>query len=307
MQNIFLTGATGCCGSYLADQLLQKNIKLYLGVRLPERLPERLLKHPRVSVLAGDLQELGPWLAALHDSDVLIHPAVQWGGPETFALNVRQTRALLDALDPSRCQQAFLFSTASILNAQADLEVRALKYGTDYIRSKAVAQLQLATHPLAARMHWIYPTVVLGGDAQHPYSAAAQNPHQLLRWLHLLRWMTARGTFHFIHAHDLATVIVQLLSHPSGGHWIVGQPALQVREALGQLCQYAGLRYAPSLDLDRLWPGLRPLLQSRMTPWDHFVFQHHRHVAYPAVRPEDFGRVSAFPDLSRVFEQLQKK
>jgi nucleoside-diphosphate-sugar epimerase len=307
MQNIFLTGATGCCGSYLAEQLLQQNIRLYLGVRHPERLPKWLRDDSRVEILIGDLHDLTPWHKALEKSDILIHPAVHWGGPETFRINVRQTHALLDAVDPERCQQVMLFSTASILNPAQQLEMRALKHGTEYIRSKAVAHVQLGTHKLAERITWIYPTVVLGGDAHHPYSAASQQPTQLLRWLHLLRWMTAQGAFHFIHAHDLATVVCQLLvTARPGGHWVVGQPALQVSEALYELCRYTGLRYRPYCDLDRLWPAIRPLVVNRMTSWDHFVFQHHRYVTYPAVRPEDFAATSVFPDLASVFSALQK-
>lgn len=307
MQNIFLTGATGCCGSYLAEQLLQQNIKLYLGVRRPERLPLWLREHPQVQILIGDLQDLSSWSTALRNCDALIHAAVHWGGPETFQVNVRQTRALLDALDQERCQHAVLFSTASILDHTQQLEIRALKHGTEYIRSKAAAHIQLATHPLAERLTWIYPTVVLGGDAHHPYSAASQQPTQLLRWLHLLRWLSAQGAFHFIHAHDLATVVCQLLAtEQTGGHWVVGQPALQVSEALQQLCDYTGLPYQGILNLEYLWPALRPLLATRMTQWDHFVFQHHRYVTYPAVRPEDFAATSAFANLASVFTALQK-
>jgi nucleoside-diphosphate-sugar epimerase len=310
MGPILITGASGCVGHYLVDRLLQLTDRpLWLLVRSPEKLQFDWQNHPQIEVLAGDLRELDRFADRLKQVQTAILAATCWGGPETFAVNVGQNQALMDGLDPDRCDQILYFSTASVLGRDGHLLSEALQLGTDYIRSKAECTQQLTDRPLADRITAVYPTIVLGGDRDKPYSEPTKGLPEALRYISLIRRLKVDGSFHFVHAADIARVVAHLAlnppTEPGPRHFVLGQPALTANELVDIASTVlkgrpARLKIPLSVGLaDRLidWFNIQ------MGPWDRFCMAY-RHFTYDQVwSPASFGLETAYPTLADILRQ----
>lgn len=286
---ILITGASGSTGSYLLETLLaESELPVIAWVRHRERL--RQPPHPRLQVWDGGLEALDVYTRELRHVTHLIHVATCWGGPDTFKINLRQSWQLLKRLDPEVCRHIHLFSTASLLGAQQVFAPQALKWGTDYIRSKAALHSRLATHPLQIPVSVYYPTVVLGGDSQHPYTAAAAGLNDLPRWLNILRWLSADGRFHLIHARDIARILSYRLRHDlAPARIVLGNPALDINELISRLLKLYQLSPAPAqLSLSRVLPPLTAALRPWMSDWDRYSLRM-RHLRYDTVNAASYG------------------
>jgi UDP-glucose 4-epimerase len=76
--NIFITGATGFIGHYVAKLLLEKGHSLRVLARNPGRVPS-LAAHPHVQIVEGDLGTLGCTQLGLEECDAVVHLALGWG------------------------------------------------------------------------------------------------------------------------------------------------------------------------------------------------------------------------------------
>ncbi len=70
---ILLTGATGLIGRYLTSSLVQDGYKVQVLTRSPQRAAALL--PPTVGLTRWDARTLGDWVAALKDTDAIIHLA----------------------------------------------------------------------------------------------------------------------------------------------------------------------------------------------------------------------------------------
>jgi len=310
MGPILITGASGCVGHYVVDHLLQLTDRpLWLLVRDPNKLQFPWRNHPQIEVLQGDLRDLDRFADRLKQVQTAMLVATCWGGPETFEVNVGQNQALMDALDPDRCEQIIYFSTASVLGRDGHLLAEALQFGTDYIRSKAECTQHLVDRPLADRITAVYPTIVLGGDATKPYSEPTKGLPEALRYIRLIRRLKVDGSFHFVHAADIAQVVCHLAlnppSEPGPRHLVLGQAAMTANELVDTASQVlkgrpARLKIPLSVGLaDRLidWFNIE------MGPWDRFCMAY-RHFTYDrVVSPASFGLETAYPTLADILRQ----
>ncbi|MGE3726511.1 MAG: NAD-dependent epimerase/dehydratase family protein [Candidatus Sericytochromatia bacterium] len=302
---IFLTGASGCVGSYLLSTLLAKTqCQIFVLLRQPDKLPQAQRVHPRLTILHGDLASVSDWQAELGQTEVLIHAAVQWGGVGVYQVNHTQSLKLLSHLNPQICRQIFYFSTASLLGQQGRFNPRTLSAGTDYIRSKASCYLSLHQSEWRSRLACLYPTVVLGGDQTHPLSAASQGLKDIHRWIPWLRYFKASGQFHWIHAEDIASMLLHWLRHPIPAQDLVlGNPAQSVNQVLAEFSQYTQTPPRPQLALETLLPFLLPLLSRQMSDWDRHSLRE-RQLTYDPVYPKRLGLDSRFQALSAVLSDL---
>jgi nucleoside-diphosphate-sugar epimerase len=303
---VFLTGASGCVGSYLLTELLeQTKSEVYVLIRTPSRLSQTHLNHRRVHVLEGDLASLSKWKRELNQTQILIHTAVQWGGPETFQVNLKQTQNLFDYLDPAICQKIFYFSTASLLGTKEQWTARSLFAGTDYIRSKAAFYISSHQSIWSPKTYFLYPTVVLGGDLNHPFSAAGQGLQNLPKWIPWLRFLKAKGVFHWIHAEDIAKLLVHWLeTKPPAQHLILGNPAQSINTTIVQFNNFAQKkRAALRIPLEPVLPLLMPFLMHKMSAWDRYSL-YHRDLSYESVYPQKYGLASRFSNLEAVLQDL---
>jgi nucleoside-diphosphate-sugar epimerase len=317
---ILITGASGCVGQHITEQLLREtDAQLLLWLRDPAKLTAVPADHPRITLLVGDLRDVEPHRAAIASATRIIHTATAWGDPERAQqVNVVAVKAMLAAADPALLEQVVYFSTASILNRDLELLPEAMSCGTEYIQTKALCLQQLEQHPLAARIVAVFPTLVFGGrvDGSGPFptSYLTAGLKEGARWLWLAKWLRADASFHFIHAADIARVCVHLATHPhapnpeigqgSVRRLVLGQPAVTVNDTVKRLCRWRR-SWLPPLGVDLqgwLIEGLIKLLRIEVNAWDRFSIRQRHFVHEPISPPERFGMVSHAPTLDAVFD-----
>ncbi|MEO0406271.1 MAG: NAD(P)-dependent oxidoreductase [Cyanobacteria bacterium P01_A01_bin.135] len=310
MARILITGASGCIGHYIVAALMrQTEHELFLLVRNPAKLKVNTEHRPGVQVIQGDMLHIEAQADLLKTIDVAILTAAAWGDPQqTQAVNVTQTLALLKLLDPERCRQVIYFSTASILDQKNHLLEEAGQLGTDYIRTKYQCHRELRKLAIAANTTVVFPTLVFGGDAQKPMSHLSAGLRDVTRWVGLIRFFKIDGSFHYIHARDIAQVILYLVRNPvSPGamrQMVLGNPQITVDGAIRELCRYFGMALpAARVSLLAVARVVVPLFRVQMAEWDWFCLQY-RHFTYEnPVNPETFGIPSyceTVQDLMRI-------
>jgi nucleoside-diphosphate-sugar epimerase len=313
-KRIFMTGASGCIGHYIAETLIQDTEHdLFLLVRNPDKLGFDYEARPGVTILQSDLRQIERFGDLLKTMDVAILAATAWGGDQSFDINVVKTIRLMDLLDPEVCEQVIYFSTASVLDRSNNILSQAGQLGTEYIRSKYNCLVQLPKLAIYPKITTLFPTLVLGGDTNKPYSHVSSGIRDVVKWVDLIRWLKADASFHFIHARDIAQVVQYLVDHPldtrdieepdalSAKRLVLGNPKLTANQAVEELCQYLNKRiyYRIPLSLG-LANILIALFRIQMAAWDRFSMNY-RHFSYQnPVTPETFGLPAYCPTLTDV-------
>jgi nucleoside-diphosphate-sugar epimerase len=304
MKRIFVTGASGCIGHYIAEALIQgTEHELFLLVRNPDKLQFDYQARSGVNILQGDLQHIEKFSKLLHQEiDVAILAATSWGGTEeAYEINIVKTLTLLKLLDPQICEQVIYFSTASILDRHNQLLPEAGQLGTDYIRTKYQCFSQLSQLPIADRITALFPTLVFGGDKNKPLSHLSSGWSEVVKWIDLIRWLKADGSFHFIHARDIAQVVCYLVENPPSicVDWeqeklvrklVLGNAPITANEAIEQICNYLNkkiyLRIPLSIGLMNL---LIKIFRIQMDSWSRFALNYRHFVHQNPVNPASLG------------------
>ena len=294
-KRILVTGASGCIGHYISEALIQETEhELYLLVRNPKKLQVETQARSGVTVLQGDMQEIGKFADLLKTIDVAVLTATAWGGEATFDINVHKTHELLNLLEPDRCEQVIYFSTASVLDRNNQPLKEAGELGTDYIRSKYDCLHKIPGLAIAPKVTTVFPTLVVGGDRNKPYSHVTSGIPEVTKYIDLIRYLKADGSFHFIHGRDIATVVQYLIDNPpkqdEPRSLVLGQAQLTVNQAIEEVCAYLGkkifFRIPLSLSLANL---IIVLFRIQMAAWDRFSMNY-RHFTYQnVVNPDSVG------------------
>jgi len=308
-KKIFITGASGCIGHYIANILIeQTDHELYFLIRYPQKLKFNYQKRPGIHIINSDLREIEKNADLLRQMNGVILAATAWGGTkEVFDTNVVKTLSLIKLLDPDVCEQVLYFSTASILDRENQLLKEAGQVGTDYIRSKYELMWELKRLTKSPPLVCLYPTLVLGGDDHHPYSHLSGGLPDLVKYVSLLRWLKAEGSFHFIHAADIAQVVYHLIEHPPVSHTmqhlVLGNQAITANQAIAQACEYLGKRMYWQLNLsDWLIESIIVAFQIKMATWDRFCLDY-RHFTYTnPVNPSSYNLPHYCPTIADVFK-----
>ncbi len=304
---ILVTGASGCIGHYICQALIQQtDHELYLLVRNPNKLQVNTQYRPGITVLQGDMKEIEQFAHLLKTIDTAVLTATSWGGEDIFEINVNKTLRLLNLLDPTRCQQVIYFSTASVLDRHNKLLKEAGEIGTDYIRSKYECISKLSQRAIAPQITVLLPTLVLGGDAQKPYSHLSAGLSEVPKWINLARFFQVDGSFHFIHGRDIAQVVRYLIDNPPNNQprqFVLGQKRLTVNQAIEEICAYLNkktyFRIPLYLSLANLFIVL---FRIQMATWDRFCLQY-RHFTYEnVINPDSFGLPNYCPTLTDVLK-----
>ncbi|MGA9382043.1 MAG: NAD-dependent epimerase/dehydratase family protein [Phormidium sp.] len=293
---ILITGASGCIGQYITETLIKETEhELFLLVRDPRKLKIDCNSRPGINIVQGDMKYISRLAKMLKTIDCAILTAAAWGGQqEALDVNVFKTLQLLNYLDPNICQQVIYFSTASILDKHNHLLKEARELGTEYIRSKYEGLTRISKLPIADRITTLFPTLVLGGDEEHPYSHVSSGLPGLKKWINYIRFFKADGSFHFIHAKDIAQVVFYLLknspSREQKNWFVLGNQPTTVNQAVEEACKYL---QKPILFRLNLSPWLADILiwlfHIQMAAWDRFCLEY-RHFTYTnAINPATFG------------------
>ncbi len=318
MKRIFITGASGCIGHYMTQALIQNtNHELYLLVRNPDKLQFDYQSRPGIHVLSGDMSRIEEYSDLLFENiNVAILAATAWGGEkETYNINVVKTLALINLLNPQICKRVIYFSTASILDRHNQLLLPASEFGHDYIRTKYQCFTQLAQQEIADKIIAVFPTLVFGGDRDKPYSHLSSGITDVTKWIKLIRWFSIDGSFHFIHAQDIAGVISYLVEHPefspqpkpskeSVDCLVLGNPAITVDQAIAQMSNYFGTRIYWRFPL-YIWLAniFIKIFRIQMDSWSRFSLDYRHFTHTNPVTPKSFGLTnycSTVAELMRV-------
>lgn len=287
MKRIFFTGASGCIGHYLAESLIEDtNHELFLLVRNPAKLKFDSQKRAGIKILQGDLRNIEQYSDLLSTMDVAILAATSWGGiEETNQINVVQTLALMELLDCQKCEQVIYFSTASILNQNNELLPEAAEFGTNYIKTKYECCTRLPELEIYPKITTIFPTLVIGGDENKPYSHLYAGLPDVLKWIDLIRWFKADGSFHFIHGRDIAQVVTHLVDNPpqKTRKIVLGNERITVNQGIEIISNYLGkniyFRIPLSVNLANLFIKI---FQIKVQAWDQFSLRY-RHFTHKEV------------------------
>lgn len=300
-----MTGASGCIGHYIADLLIQQTSHdLFFFVRDPQKLKFDYNARPGITIIEGDMQEIERVGRLLKTIDCAILAATSWGGAQqTYDTNVTKTIRLMNLLDPLVCEQVLYFSTASILDRQNQPLPEAGALGTDYIKSKYICHQQISKLAIAPQVTTLFPTLVFGGDEHKPYSHLSAGIKDVTRWIDLIRFLKADASFHFLHAQDIAQVVLHLVEvppEPGPNHDVVlGNPAITVNGAVEEVCAYLNKRIYFRIPLSiQLANLIIKLFQIQMAPWDRFCLNY-RHFTYQnPVSPASFDLPAYCPSVA---------
>jgi nucleoside-diphosphate-sugar epimerase len=307
MKRIFITGASGCIGHYLAEALIQQTEhELFFLVRNPDKLQFNYKARPGITIVSGDLREIEQFSDLLKTVDIAILAATSWGGiTESVEINVVKTLRLMELLDPELCEQVIYFSTASILDRNNHLLKEAGELGTYYISTKHDCYSKLSDVVIAPKITTVFPTLVLGGDQNKPYSHLSGGLPDVIKWMDLIRWFQADGSFHFIHAQDIAQVVTYLVDSPlpdsSPKQLVLGNQRTTVNEAIAEICAYLNKKIYVRIPL-YIWLAniFIKVFRLRMAAWDKFCLNY-RHFTYTnPVTPATFGLKNYCTTLSDV-------
>ncbi|MGL4619758.1 NAD-dependent epimerase/dehydratase family protein [Chroococcidiopsis sp.] len=310
---ILITGASGCIGHYISEILIQEtDYELYLLVRNPQKLQIDITTRPGVKVLQGDLANIKQFADLLKTIDIAVLVATVWGGEDTFEINVNKTIQLLNLLDPEKCQQVIYFSTASVLDRQNNLLKEAGTLGIDYIRSKYETLSRLPELAIAPKITVLFPTLVLGGDAQKPYSHLSAGLPDVTKWINIARFFKTEGSFHFIHGRDVAQVVKYLISSEDlnlssfptpdsrlSTPYVLGQKLITANQVIEEICRYLNKKIYFRIPLYSSLTNLFIVLfRIQMAEWDRFCLQYRYFTYKNIVNPSSFGLPNYCPTLS---------
>jgi nucleoside-diphosphate-sugar epimerase len=307
-KRIFMTGASGCIGHYIAEALIQNtNHELFFLVRNPSKLKFNYEARPGITILQADLRQIESFGDLLKTMDVAILTAAAWGGEqETFDVNVLKTLRLMELLDPQICQQVLYFSTASVLDRNNQPLKEARQLGTDYIRSKYDCLARLEKLAIFPKITTLFPTLVLGGDDNKPYSHISPGIAVVVKWFDIIRFLQADGSFHFVHARDIAQVVQYLVEHPSNESrqkLVLGNKCTTVNQAVEEVSRYLGKKIYFRIPLT-LWLAnlIIAVFRIQMAAWDRFSMNYRHNTYQNLVNPETFGLTTYCPTFTDILK-----
>ncbi len=296
MKRIFLTGASGCIGHYMTEALIQEtDHELFLLVRNPAKLQFDYNARSNIHILQGDLQNIDQFKDLLKTINVAILAATSWGGiQESYEINVIKMLELINSFDVEICEQIIYFSTASILDKNNQPLPEAGELGTNYISTKYTCYTKIFDLPIANKITTVFPTLVFGGEENKPYSHLSGGFSDVIKWVDLIRWFKADGSFHYIHGKDIAQVIKYLVDHPpkesDTRQLVLGNKATTVDEAVAQICAYLNKRIYFRIPLYiALVNFFIAVFRLRMEAWDYFSINYRHFVYKDPVTPATFG------------------
>lgn len=295
IKRILVTGASGCIGHYIAEALIQETEhELFLLVRNPDKLKLNVHARPGVTVICADMRDIGQHSSLLKTINCAVLTVAAWGGDDVYNINVAKTLELMSLLDPDVCDRVIYFCTASVLGRDNQPLKEAGEIGSDYIRSKYICYSRLSELAIAPKITTVFPTLVLGGGDGYPLSHISSGIGDVVKWIKLIRFLDAEGSFHFVHGRDIAQVVRHLVEHSAGESeprdLVLGNEKITVNQTIEETCDYLNQKIYFRIPLS-LWLAdlFIFLFRIQMGDWDRFSL-HYLHFTYQnAVSPATFG------------------
>lgn len=311
-KRVLITGAAGCVGQYIVDELLAASPHdLVLLVRDPARLPDYGAAARRVEIIRADMTEVESYRERLGHIDAAFLVAAAWGGEQTEAVNLTANLALTDLLAAGGADRVYYFSTASVLDHEHRLLPAAFELGSAYIRSKYRLVEEIEKRADRIRVVGLFPTVIVGGGPDgKPASHFANLLREARPYLRIACALTAEARLHLIHARDIARVARHLLDSDTadggkGGRIVLGNPAITLDRMLREVRDHMGFWSPLRFKLrDGLAEFLIRAFRIQLTPWDRYCMQHRDMSHRDPVSPATFGLPAHAPDIAAQFRSV---
>ncbi len=306
--NIFVTGLTGAVGSYLADHLVHTNLEIYALVSKPEKLAPHVKTAKNIHLVLGTLETISDHKDIIYKCESILHIATNWvdRNDDDNSVNRKQTLEMLSYVNPKIVEKIIIFSTASVLGRGNQLLPEANKYGTGYIKSKYDLYVTLKDHPLHDKIITVFPTMVLSGDNTHQYSHIGEGLKTAKSFIKWARFISLEGSFHFIHADDIAKITLYLLSHDTDkSDYVLGNPATTLDSLVNETAKYFGYRVYFKIPI---FIGfilfLAKLLGKKIEPYSQFCMEY-KHFVYDVVDAKSFGLKSNYDTWTKVLASIE--
>ena len=249
--HLFLTGATGFLGHYLAPLLLQAGyaVRALVRPRSLERLPVPA-DTPGLTVVPGDVTAPATYRAALPGCDAVVHAAGLfrfWGPATAFErVNHHGTRALAEAAAQAGVRRFVYVSTLAVIGVpprgQPITEATPCRPRDAYQRSKVAAEQSL--REIAAR-HGLEAVIVRPGGFYGPGGTYGLNRLLVLDPLRGVRVQVKGGRMHLfppLFIRDAAQGVRLALERGQPGeiYHLCGEP-VTLRRANRLVSQAAGI------------------------------------------------------------------
>ena len=151
MKKVLVIGGGGYLGSVLTRQLLDKGYEVGLFQRFVGLIPEveSLVKHPSLTLYAGDVREYGTLLGPMKKYDSVIHltglvgaSACEADKEETISVNCTATRNVIRACQESGVKQLIFASSCSVYGANDNIvsETSSLNPVDYYAKTKLASE-----------------------------------------------------------------------------------------------------------------------------------------------------------------------
>lgn len=307
-KKIFITGASGCVGHYVLDQYKDRNdVELHLLLRDPRKLDDYLAGFNHVVIHQGSMDEIEKLKEVIADMNAIIHIATVWGGGEAATVINREKTHELFHYTTDKCDRIVYFSTASILGAGNKVIKEAEDLGTGYVISKYRGYQMIQKAPFKDKITVLFPTLVFGGDATHPYSHLSSGLKLGLKHMRYLRFLSIKAGAHFLHAADIAAVTTYVLDHDKGyAEYALGVPKLDGDDFFDQFCNYFKIKRWFKIPLtSKFILRVCRWLNVEMTDWDRHCIKN-SYMVFDVVDPSTFGLSVRFPTLHSVIDDVEK-
>jgi len=299
---IFITGATGCIGHYVLDELKQvfPNAHYHLFARRPERFKNNAPDWDNTTVYPFELNEMESVKDVLPNMDYIIHIATVWGYnlDDNIKLNRDKTLEMFNYCDPKKLKKIIYFSTASILTANNELNEVAKTDGIPYVQSKYHAYVAIQESKWADKIITLFPTVVLGGGNGYPISHISSGFKTIRKTMRYLKWLRLKGSFHFLHAKDIAKVTVACLNQtPSTRDIVLGNPEVTFNSTIKSICNYLKINTWFQIPLSSsLILVVIAMFRIKVDSWARYCIKH-PNFSYNVQSPEHFNLDVSYPKI----------
>ena len=305
-QHIFITGAAGCIGHYIVEQLHHDypEYQLHLLIRTPSKLHSKFHQKENIIIHEGSLENLNEFNEILENTDYLIHIATSWlGSGGTQRVNIDQTKALFHAANTTKLKKIIYFSTASILGPENKAIKEAHLHGSAYVKSKYNMHQQLPTLPMNDKIVTVFPTLVFGGDDQYPKSHITEGIQSSLKYMAILKYIYIDGAFHFLHGKDIAKVCIHLLFNKNTKtEYVLGNKEITAKQALKTICKAFNINQLFQLKISMGFIFfISKLLRIKIGPWEKHCLEN-PYMVFDTVNPSSFNEETAYPDLESVLK-----
>jgi nucleoside-diphosphate-sugar epimerase len=305
-ENIFITGATGCIGNYLVEQLISnENYHLFLLVRKgKDGLRKNIKEAKNITVLQGQFRNIQDFKEYIYNSDYVINIATSWGG---HVANLDNVKNLLSLVSPLKLKKFIQFQTASILNREHQVLEEANTLGTGYVQGKYNIYHFTKNHPLSEKIIRVYPTVVIGGGKEIPYSHVSQGLLEFKKKINIISRFYIDLGFHFMHSEDIAKCVIHIMKNIENEQDIVlGNDFITLKDFLAQACSFYGKKPFFRVKIPNWFLKLFILLfPKRVSNWDKFCFRY-KWFKYNTVNCKTYNIETNKFNVNGIFAELEE-